>query len=301
LATLVPVDVNNDRVTDFVYAGDLKGNLWKFDLRGTNNSQWDVGYKTAGVATPLYTAVDLDGNPQPITSRPTVGDHPQGGYMIYFGTGKYFENSDAVLPATPQIQDFYGIRDNGASFTGRDKLLSQSIEFQGTATTKNGSISTNQIRILTNNSAGSPPTYGWHLSLYPPSKARTGERVVSQAVLRNGRIIFATIIPSESVCGFGGSSFLMELDADTGGRIGDPVLDINGDGKVDLLDLALFEGDYYPVSGIGGPEMIKTPSIIGAGELEYKYTSGTSGTIGVITETGGGSDVSGRQSWRQLQ
>jgi type IV pilus assembly protein PilY1 len=301
LATPVPVDVNNDRVTDFVYAGDLKGNLWKFDLRGVDNIQWDVVYKTAGVATPLYTAVDLDGNPQPITSRPTVGAHPKGGYMIYFGTGKYFSNSDALLPATAPVQDFYGIRDNGVSFTGRDKLLSQSIDFEGSATTVNGSASANIIRIVSNNSIGIPPTYGWHLPLYPPSKVRTGERVVSQAVLRNGRIIFATIIPSESVCGFGGSSFLMELDADTGGRIGDPVLDINGDGKVDLLDLVLFEGDYYPASGIGSPEMIKTPGIIGAGELEYKYTSGTSGTIGVITETGGGSDVSGRQSWRQLQ
>ena len=301
LATPVPVDVNNDRVTDFVYAGDLKGNLWKFDLSGANTGQWDVAYKTGSVPTPLYKVVDLDGNPQPITSRPTVGVHPKGGYMVYFGTGKYFENSDGLLPVTPAVQDFYGIRDNGASFVGRDKLLSQSIDFEGEATTANGSTSTNKIRIVSNNSVGTPPTYGWHLPLYPPSKTRTGERVVSQPVLRNGRIIFATIIPSESVCGFGGSSWLMELDADTGGRIGGPVLDINGDGKVNALDVALYQGDYYPASGIGSPEMIKTPGIVGAGELEYKYTSGTSGTIGVITETGGGSDVSGRQSWRQLQ
>ena len=301
LATPVPVDVNNDRVTDFVYAGDLKGNLWKFDLSGANTNQWDVAYKTGSVPTPLYKVVDLDGNPQPITSRPTVGVHSSGGYMVYFGTGKYFENSDGLLAVTPPVQDFYGIRDNGASFVGRDKLLSQSIDFEGEATTANGLTSANKIRIVSNNSVGTPPTYGWHLPLYPPSKVRTGERVVSQPVLRNGRIIFATIIPSESVCGFGGSSWLMELDADTGGRIGDPVLDINGDGKVNTLDVALYQGDYYPASGIGSPEMIKTPGIIGAGELEYKYTSGTSGTIGVITETGGGSDVSGRQSWRQLQ
>lgn len=301
LATPVPVDVNNDRVTDFVYAGDLKGNLWKFDLKGASKDLWGVAYKNAGVAAPLYTVLDVDGNPQPITSRPTVGAHAKGGYMIYFGTGKYFENSDAVLPATPQIQDFYGIRDNGASFTGRDKLLSQAIEFQGSATTTNGSLSSTQIRIVSNNSAGSAPTHGWHLPLYPPSNARTGERVVSVPVLRNGRIIFATIVPSVSVCGFGGNSWLMELDADTGGRIGDPVLDINGDGKVDQLDEALYDGDYYPASGIGSPEMIKTPGIIGAGELEFKYTSGTSGTIGIITESAGDETQAGRQSWRQLQ
>lgn len=301
LASPVPVDVDNDRVTDFIYAGDLKGNLWKFDLTGASKNSWDVAFKNAGVAEPLYKVVDMDGNSQAITSRPTVGAHPKGGYMVYFGTGKYFENSDGILPVKPPVQDFYGIRDNGASFTGRDKLLSQSIVFEGVATTTDGSTSANKIRIVTNNSVGTPPTYGWHLPLYPPSKARTGERVVSQPILRNGRIIFASIVPSESVCGFGGDSWLMELDADTGGRIGDAVLDINGDGKVNSLDMALFDGDYYPASGIGTEEMIKTPGIIGAGELEYKYTSGTSGTIGVITETGGGSDVSGRQSWRQLQ
>jgi type IV pilus assembly protein PilY1 len=93
----------------------------------------------------------------------------------------------------------------------------------------------------------------------------------------------------------------MELDAITGGNVTDPVLDVNADGRVDYLDLLNVNDLEFPASGIGTDEMIKTPGIIGAGELEYKYTSGTSGTIGVITETGGGSDVSGRQSWRQLQ
>ncbi|MFT6579284.1 MAG: type IV pilus assembly protein PilY1 [Zhongshania sp.] len=301
LATPVPVDVDNDRITDFVYAGDLKGNLWKFDLRGLSKDVWDVAYKVSGVPKPLYTVLDSDGNGQPITSRPTVGLHPKGGYMVYFGTGKYIENSDGILPATPQFQDFYGIRDNGASFAGRDKLLSQTVIFEGSPITKNGSKSSTEIRIVSNNSAGTPPTYGWHIQLTPPSKLRTGERVVSQPILRNGRIIFATIIPSESVCGFGGNSWLMELDAVTGGRIGDPVLDINADGKVDLLDLAYYNGDYYPASGVGSEEMIKTPGIIGAGEIEFKYTSGTSGSIGIITESAGDESQAGRQSWRQLQ
>ena len=32
LSTPTPVDVDGDRITDYVYAGDLKGNLWKFDV-----------------------------------------------------------------------------------------------------------------------------------------------------------------------------------------------------------------------------------------------------------------------------
>ncbi|GAB3381808.1 PilC/PilY family type IV pilus protein [Spongiibacter taiwanensis] len=301
LGTPVPVDVDNDRITDYIYAGDLKGNLWKFDLTGKTQSSWSVAFKQGTTPKPLYTVVDSAGKGQPITSRPTVGLHPAGGYMVYFGTGKYFETGDAVVPANPPIRDFYGIRDNGAAFTGRDKLLTQTVIFEGSTTTKNGSTSAAPIRVVSNNGAGAPPDYGWHLVLLPPNKVATGERVVSQPILRNGRIIFASIIPSSNVCGYGGSSWLMELDAINGGRLADPVLDINNDGKVDYLDLGAVGSDYWPASGVGSEEMIKTPGIVGAGELEYKYTSGSSGSIGVITESAGGEDVAGRQSWRQLQ
>lgn len=302
LATPVPVDINNDRISDYVYAGDLKGNLWKFDLTGATTSSWSVAYTdSSGIPKPLYKFVDASGNAQPVTSRPSVGVHPAGGNIIYVGTGKYFELSDAVVPASPQIQDFYGIRDNGSAFTGRDKLLTQTIEFEGTATTKDGSTTSSKIRVVSNNGTNSPPDYGWHLRLLPPTNTATGERVVSQPVLRNGRIIFATIIPSNNICGFGGSSFLMELDAINGGRIADPTLDTNNDGKVDYLDVVSINGNYLPISGIGTDEMIKTPGIIGAGELEYKYTSGSSGSIGVVTESAGAQGEAGRQSWRQLQ
>jgi type IV pilus assembly protein PilY1 len=93
----------------------------------------------------------------------------------------------------------------------------------------------------------------------------------------------------------------MELDANNGGRLSSPALDVNADGKVDELDQILFEGKYYPISGRGSDEMIKTPGIIGAGDLEYKYTSGSSGTIGVVTESAGEGELLGRQSWRQFQ
>ena len=257
------------------------------------DSSWSVAYTdSSGIPKPLYKFVDASGNAQPVTSRPSVGLHPDGGTIVYVGTGKYFELSDTIVPENPQIQDFYGIRDSGAALTGRDKLLSQTIEFEGFATTKDGSTTSNKIRVVSNNGADSPPDYGWHLGLLPPDNSATGERVVSGPVLRNGRIIFATIIPSNNICGFGGSSFLMELDAINGGRIADPVLDINNDGKVDYLDVVSVNNNDLPVSGIGTDEMIKTPGIIGAGELEYKYTSGSSGSIGVVTESAGAPGLS---------
>lgn len=300
LATPVPVDVDGDRVTDYVYAGDLQGNLWKFDLTGNNSNQWDVAFSSGGDPAPLFVATDGEGSPQPITSRPTVGRHPDGGYMVYIGTGQYFKVTDGVVPDSPQLQDFYGIRDNGNTVS-RDDLLEQTVTFEGQGTLSDSSITEFNVRLVSANGADSQPEYGWRLLLKSPNAGAEGERSVSRPVLRNGRIIFATTIPNENLCGYGGRSWLMELDAVTGGRVADPVLDTNGDGRIDEMDKILINGNYYPISGIGSEEIIKTPGIIGAGDLEYKYTSGSSGSIGVVTETGDGDDELGRQSWRQLQ
>lgn len=302
LSTPVPVDVDSDRITDYVYAGDLKGNLWKFDLTGNAIATWDVAFKEGAVPKPLFVAVDDSGAVQPITARPTVGSHKDSGYMVYFGTGKYYEVSDATVAATPQIQNFYGIRDVGVRITDRSKLVAQTVVYEAVGDLIDSGGSTSfRARLVSNNSPDTAPEFGWQLKLAPPSGVATGERAVSKPVLRSGRIIFTTIIPNSNVCGYGGSSWLMELDAQNGGRLSSPALDANDDRKVDELDQILFDGKYYPISGRGSDEMIKTPGIIGAGDLEYKYTSGSSGTIGVVTESSGESDLVGRQSWRQFQ
>ena len=300
LGSPVPVDIDNDRITDYVYAGDLKGNLWKFDLTGSNTNSWDVAFKSGGDPAPLFSAVDGDGDPQPITMRPTVGRHPAGGYFVYFGTGKYFETVDATVGNDPQLQDFYGIRDNGA-VVDRDDLLVQDVFYEAVGTNRDGSSTEASVRLVSSN-GGTAPDYGWRLPLQPPNNSLEGERSVSRPLLRNGRIIFTSLIPTDNICGFGGRSWLMELDAYTGGRYADPVLDTNNDGLVNELDAVLYiDGEYYPISGRGSDEIIKTPGVISKGSLEYKYTSGSSGTVGVITEKGDDGGDIGRQSWRQLQ
>lgn len=119
--------------------------------------------------------------------------------------------------------------------------------------------------------------------------------------MREGRVIFTTLIPSENACDFGGKSWLMELDATNGSRLEFSVFDVNGDGIINDNDfVTLPDGSKVPAGGKGFDEIIKTPGIISAGELEYKYTSGSSGSLGVTTEKGAGGKY-GRQSWRQLQ
>ena len=54
-------DKDFDGVADFAYAGDLLGNMWKFDLRGDTISSWKVSYNTnadgtSGSPMPLFQA-----------------------------------------------------------------------------------------------------------------------------------------------------------------------------------------------------------------------------------------------------
>lgn len=290
LGPVSPVDIDGDRITDFVYAGDLRGNLWKFDFTG-NVGQWGVAYS----GQPLIT-VSQGGQPQPITSRPVVGPHPDGGYMVYFGTGSYFAEGDNVVGSNPQLQRFYGVRDNNARVTNLNTLQPQSIVYQGDVP------NFGPVRAYSDTAVNYASRNGWYLDLkYPVSGSNVGERVVSTPILRFGRIIFSSIIPSADPCAFGGTSWINELDAVNGSRLTYSVFDINNDGSINDSDfVTLADGTKIPIGGKGFGEIIKTPGIVGAGEVEYKYTSGSSGTLGVTLEAGDPGPV-GRQSWRQLR
>ena len=110
LSTPIAVDPTYDEKVDFVYAGDLKGNLWKFDLRAADSNDWGVAFKQSGVQ-PLFQAKGPSGTVQPITTRPDVMYHPQKhGFIVCFGTGKYLGDSDY---SDDSVQSVYGIWDYG--------------------------------------------------------------------------------------------------------------------------------------------------------------------------------------------
>ncbi len=298
LATPTLVDTNGDRIADAAYAGDLKGNMWKFDLTAATPASWDVAYKTGATNRPLFITEAPDGTAQPITAKPAVGRHPAGGVMVLFGTGKYMEPSDRIVPGSPQVQTFYGIHDEGSRVTGgRSALKQQKVVV---VVSEFGF----DLRLTTNYAPG-PADHGWFMDL-----PTAGERQVSRPVLRDGRIIFTTLIPNTDTCSYGGTSWLMELDAITGSRLKETPFDLNGDGLFNAGDWVTGTGDFdgdgtpetikIPVSGKKSKEgIIKTPAIIGAGEKEYKYASGTTGNVEITVEPGSGG--AGRQSWRQLQ
>ncbi len=128
LSTPTIIDVDNDDRADYVYAGDLLGNMWKFDITAHNPDNWGVAYgadnynPTTSIKRIDYNDTD-GGSPashdepqplfaatgQPITSAPDVMYHcKKDGFMVIFGTGKFLGEDDRT--DTSQ-QTIFGIWD----------------------------------------------------------------------------------------------------------------------------------------------------------------------------------------------
>jgi type IV pilus assembly protein PilY1 len=303
LASPALIDTNGDFVVDYIYAGDLRGNLWKFDVTSANPNQWDVAYKKSGNPAPLFTAR----NGQPITSRPQVTLHPDNreGFMVYFGTGKYLESNDNV-PAGSTTQSFYGVWDKNqntlTAFTIAN-LLKQSITNQFTMGFDTDDDGVEDKDYVLREVSDYPINYnthmGWYMDLIPEKVNKVnnsnnfGEKQVSNALVRDGRVIFTTLIPSQNQCDFGGSSFIMALDYRNGGLLEFPPFDLNGDQEFDASDA--FVGGSQSDVGI-----VSTLSIISDTDSEIGFGSGSSGDVESVG-LNVGSNALGRQSWRQVR
>ena len=323
-------DIDGDGVPDFIYAGDLRGRLWKFDVKSTTASAWT----SSANQVVLYIAMDSLGNRQPITGKPEATLHPTSGYVISFGTGKYLEPSDPLAPY--QAQTFYGIWDknDGTTVSVQTTVSSKSQLLQQTIT--DVTVGTNTFRVVSANTpnwstdttppdANDSPTkhMGWYMDF--PNGLTTGERSVFRPILQSGRLIYTTLIPSTQVCLFGGTSFLMVLDPATGGRIDGAVLDTDASGTLTAADSVVIAGANTYLSGVQSKSGITpTPTIIrstggsssssgsasvilgttqtsmatAGSQLAYAISAGSSGanssTIVGLTAAGG------RVSWREL-
>ncbi|HEU4664178.1 MAG TPA: PilC/PilY family type IV pilus protein [Dokdonella sp.] len=106
LSTPTVFDVGNDQIADFVYAGDLAGNLWRFDISDANPTSWKADLMFSTYAAGGAAAV----GDQPIVYNPTaLRDPVTMRPILVFGTGKYLGRDDRTSGIPGQA--FYGIRD----------------------------------------------------------------------------------------------------------------------------------------------------------------------------------------------
>lgn len=120
LSTPAIIYPQGDGLNDFLFAGDLLGNMWKFDISDSNRSNWRVYFQDATAANPnkpLFTAKSDAGYRQPITMQPDVSvSCVRGamGYFVTFGTGRLLNPEVDNLDLS--IQTMYGIWDWSAEW-----------------------------------------------------------------------------------------------------------------------------------------------------------------------------------------
>jgi len=289
IAKVTPIDLNGDFKVDFIYAGDLFGNVWKMDVSSSSPGSWKAASTAAGKPKPFYIAKDSNGKVQPITSGIAVKRHPE-----------FIEQTLVYI----QEQTFYAIwDDNTASQYDRSKLLEQKILNVQTVTGLDGID--REFRVTSSGDID-PDNYkidwtkhkGWFMTL-----TETGERINVEPILRGNRIIFVTLTPLTDPCSSGGSSWIMEVSSDSGSRLKESPFDVNGDGIIDDLDIVSFGGDDSFVSGVRSKEgILSSPGILNTGSdnKELKLFNGSTNNMETITESVNESQRD-RQSWRQLR
>jgi len=254
LSSPTAVDADGDGNVDLVFAGDLRGRLWRFDLQ-------------AGTARVLLATG------QAITTAPVVTPHPMGGFMVNFATGSLLRPSDARDAST--VYAAYGLWDSAPD--ANQQMLRQTLTTRcyGPA----GGPCQQLVRALL---APQRPdwrsghTRAWVVPLLP------GERVSGEgSFVEQGRFYFTTYNPTVWSTASGdaakvwGSNFLMELDYLSGAVAEQqPFLDLNADGRLTPADrLPMRHGEAAtepatpPGQAIQGPEGLAVGKFLGVGQV----------------------------------
>jgi len=228
-------DADGDGEPDYAYAGDIDGNLWKFNLN-TNS------------ASLLLTTSPA----QAITSSPVVRPHPLGGQVVAFATGRLLSTGDKV---DTSVHYAYGVWDGAP--VSNTQLLAQTLT--------DSTYGSDDVRTASSNvpdwSDGGHK--GWRVPL------RAGERVVGERPFyNNGRFYFRSTNPTVD----GGENWLIELVFNTGGAPGAPIFDLNKDSQLNDSDLAANGG--IPVAKYLGTGIFSQPLLVaGEGFLTTLYAS----------------------------
>jgi type IV pilus assembly protein PilY1 len=250
------------------WVGDNLGNLWRFDLEATTP-------KVALSGEPLFTA-STGGKRQPITTEPSIVPFPEGGELLLFGTGKFYEFSDTT---NTDQQSIYGIWDRS-----RWTKLTRTNLAAGTITESGGFRYVTGPGVWWGTAANSR---GWFMDL-----PRSGERVVSGVTTVFNTALFSTFISnSGDPCALSKDGTLLGVQPYTALAPDDPIFDINNDNNVNSSDK--ISGNVPAGVLIGDPVSLVA---VNTGRTAVGYDA--TGTKRVELQ---GGKATGRRTWRVIQ
>lgn len=322
ITDVTPADLDGDHITDYVYAGDVLGHVWRFDLTRVDASSWGVSNFGGASAKPLFTTP----NGQPIASKVTVAVVPSSvgasRVVVGFGTGRVTaqQSVTSATTYTGGSQSLYGIWDwdmagwnasapssqkssltapqksTGASVVSAD-LQTQSITATYAASTTNGVTgyrTVSNTKVCWQNSTDCTSgnnKYGWTLSL-PTS----GEQVIYSPILSQGAFIVNTTIPGGSSplsCSVNANSgWTYAINPATGGAFTQSFF---GDANNNFVSYA---GGLVSAIQIGA---VGSPSVVTAAKSPYLVNQTNSGTGHVDKISPPSGKLGNRLTWQQIR
>jgi type IV pilus assembly protein PilY1 len=247
------IDTDGDGHVDTVFAGDIKGNLWRFDVSAAPS-----GWSTSN-ATKVFVATH-GATRQSITTAPEVSLHPADhlytglDLLVMIGTGRLLDNNDydPLLTATDSVYGLW-VKTSTSSPIARTSLLEQTLT---ESTHTNGA----RVRTASNNAINWSTHSGWFADL------PQGERLLVDPQLRHKRLQMLTtnpMVPS-------GENWFQTFSYADGGSPVTVVMDSDGNGTLNYLDNVDGNGDgdsgdpedrvtgQYQQFGLASPPLLVT-------------------------------------------
>lgn len=215
IAYATPYDVDGDGIIDYIYAGDLQGNVWRFSVNGDTPTSWEQAKPQLIYAT---------GSAQPITTKVLVSKS-NGKILLNFGTGRnqegYLKHASEYATGT---QSVYGIVDSTAS----NELSNYDVSGNTQVLATKGQLKAQTIDKETNEISQNPLDWknanykGWYLDLTDTTV--NGNTVYEQLIwnieLQDNHLIINTYIDDkDSIVSCQSSSatgYTYALDSRTG-------------------------------------------------------------------------------------
>ena len=307
-------DANNDGTADYVFAGDLHGNVWKFDLTSNDPDSWHVAYSGA----PLFQARDHTGTAQPITAPMNAivntqnGDPNRNRVFVFFGTGSYFKNGDT---SDRQRQTWYGVMGDVLTPINSSRAAGALRARTITATGVVGGLASRTFSTAAPNDMVGMS--GWYLDFTTPvdgERITTGAKVVNFAV--PGLTVSSMYPVPDDPCVPGGRGYLNVVSPFSGAAFTLGLLDINRDNNFSNDTLTAANGTVGYIGSVDLGVGIPTEALpMGAPGRVIIFIggsgdtgSGTGGATDPATTGGlikhltglGATALKGRISWREI-
>jgi Tfp pilus tip-associated adhesin PilY1 len=294
---LMTADFQGDYISDRIYVGNLYGTM--FRVANIENDETTPVVSTLFDFAPSNTLPGVN----PIRAKATFAygiksDAEPYPIWIYYGTGKYQEQSDKT---TMNMQYFFGLKDNFTQsscyvypFTGEDTpdpanpaVCGNLVELEakyatGNVTIEEGVTEEKEVRYIDGTCTANQ---SWVIKLYNGQVDFNGpfllgsERVIEEPLVVGGIVFFTTYIPDPDICDGSGKTWLYAVNYNSGCAPDTIVFDLNGDGKFD-------ENDMIP-----NPDDPEHPYVVVAIPIEggpsSKPVLGPDGTLFITTPVGG--------------